>query len=319
MLTFLDRLRTPRHARWRLRRPTAGFAALLLVVPFADDYTVKPGDTVWDIANKLDSSVSGIVEANKLPAGGDLIYPGDVLKIPSAHQPGGATRPRSTDATPASVSTDDQSDATEQRKISPDKRRTVVHTVQPGDTVGALAKRYHAWTAELIESNNGSTVLRVGQKLRVPVVVAAEQRGKRQSTEAQQRAEVRRLVTRTARNHGVDPNLALAVAWQESGWQQDVTSHADAVGVMQVIPSTGRWLSKTTDRDLDLRTVEDNVYAGVALLKFLTDEANTPRALAGYYQGLASVDRNGMYDDTKRYIANVRALQGEFEDGDYPY
>lgn len=315
MLPLLTRLRTPRQTRWRVKTPTAGFAALLLVVPFVDRYTVEPGDTVWDIAQKFDSTVGEIVEANELPAGGDLIYPGDVLKIPSAHGPGQATRQRTTDVGPASYTAAAQ-------QAGPDERRTVVHTVQPGDTIGALAVRYHAWTAELIQSNGGSTVLRVGQKLEVPVVVAAEQRAERANrkpTEAQQRAEVRRMITRTAREHGVDPNLALAVSWQEAGWQQDVVSHADAVGVMQVIPSTGRWVSEITGRDLDLRDLEDNVYAGVVLLKFLTDRTGPRRTLAGYYQGLASVEKNGMYADTERYIANVRAIQRDFERGDYPY
>jgi N-acetylmuramoyl-L-alanine amidase len=315
MLPLLTRLRTPRQTRWRAKTPTAAFAALLLVVPFVDRYTVEPGDTVWDIAQKFDSTVGEIVEANELPAGGDLIYPGDVLEIPSAHGPGEATRQRSTDVGPASYTAAAQ-------QAGPDERRTVVHTVQPGDTIGALAVHYHAWTAELIQSNGGSTVLRVGQKLEVPVVVAAEQRAERANrkpTEAQQRAEVRRVITRTAREHGVDPNLALAVSWQEAGWQQDVVSPADAVGVMQVIPSTGRWLSEITGRDLDLRDLEDNVYAGVVLLKFLTDRTGPRRTLAGYYQGLASVDKNGMYADTKRYIANVRSIQRNFERGDYPY
>ena len=35
-------------------------------------------------------------------------------------------------------------------------------------------------------------------------------------------------------------------------------------------------------------------------------------AAAGYYQGLTSVRERGMFDDTKRYVDNVLALQARF-------
>ena len=306
------------------RRPTATFAALLLALPVLD-YTVEPGDTVWDIAAEHDSTVGAIVKANDLEHGGSLIYPGDVLTIPSAHRRGGRTGQRP--ATAASHGTS----STARALAHPDRRRTVVHTVRPGDTIGAIAGRYHAWTDELVAANGGSTTLHIGERLRVPVVVRAVQKASRgrgrdaignagnAGSDRDKRAAVRRLITGIANRHGVDPQLALAVSWQEAGWQQDAVSSAKARGVMQVIPSTGRWLSEVTGRDLDLRDVEDNAYAGVALLKLLTDRIHTRRALAGYYQGLGSVAENGLYDDTKDYIANVLALRKAFENGDYPY
>ena len=35
-------------------------------------------------------------------------------------------------------------------------------------------------------------------------------------------------------------------------------------------------------------------------------------AVAGYYQGLASVKAHGMYPDTRQYVADVLALQQRF-------
>jgi soluble lytic murein transglycosylase-like protein len=108
----------------------------------------------------------------------------------------------------------------------------------------------------------------------------------------------------------VDPALALAVAQQESGFRQDVVSWADAIGVMQVLPSTGRWVSRAVvGRPLDLLRTRDNIIAGVSLLRVLTNAAPLPQAVAGYYQGLASVRRNGMYADTRAYVRNVLALR----------
>lgn len=48
-------------------------------------YTVKEGDTLWDIAARFDTTVQALQAANGLS--GELIYPGQVLVIPSASAP----------------------------------------------------------------------------------------------------------------------------------------------------------------------------------------------------------------------------------------
>jgi soluble lytic murein transglycosylase-like protein len=120
-------------------------------------------------------------------------------------------------------------------------------------------------------------------------------------------------VAATARAMGVDQALALAIAYQESGFQMTSVSPANAVGVMQVIPSAGDWASQMVGRDLDLLDPDDNVVAGVAILRALVRQAPDQRtAIAGYYQGLAGVLRNGMNPDTRRYVANVQTLMRQF-------
>ena len=99
----------------------------------------------------------------------------------------------------------------------------------------------------------------------------------------------------------------------ESGFNQKQVSIANAIGIMQVIPSSGRWASQLAGRRLDLMDAEDNVTAGVALLRVLLRAAPDERiAIAGYYQGLAGVQRNGMYPDTRRYVATVQALKRRY-------
>ncbi len=129
------------------------------------------------------------------------------------------------------------------------------------------------------------------------------------------RAQVRGVVARTARRHGVGPKLALAIAWHESGWQQHRVSSAGALGVMQVMPGTGRWLSSTIGRRLHLRRLRDNVTAGVLLLKMLRAQAGLRGTMAGYYQGLGSVQRYGPYPSTRRYVASVSALRKRLRHG----
>jgi LysM repeat protein len=303
----------------RLASVTVAAVAPVALV-FADDtYVVRPGDTASEIASEHDTTVAAIVAANDLAASGDLIFAGDTLVIPSAH--GAPTEPTN-------------------RQPGPDARRIVWHTVRPGDTVTALAVRYHAWTDEIIASNRltASADISVGDRLRIPVVVAALPRHKqqphRESTGSapdhdgsrledrlpdppQQR--VRRVIEDVSARYGVDPDLALAVSWQEAGWQQDHISSAQAIGAMQVLPSTGAWIETLVGRDLLLRRLRPNVTAGVVLLRELTAVASLPRSVAGYYQGLQSVRDHGMSADTKQYVRNVLYLKAEYEQGNYPY
>jgi soluble lytic murein transglycosylase-like protein len=288
---------------------------MLVGMPLALEYVVRPGDTLSEIAARHDTSVERLVTRNRLHRSGDQITAGQSLTIPAAH-------PR-----PAS-------DGAHAARTNPDARRIVRYTVRPGDTPSGLAVRFHAWTAELIERNG--SVLRVGERIEIPVVVAAAAKARRtrgsqsaaspaprrHHTDAaatgRSRSSVRRVITATARRHGVDPNLALAVSWQEAGWRMHHVSSAGAIGAMQVMPSTGRWMSSVLGTDLDLRDVHDNVTAGVMLLDLLQQQAPVRKAVAGYYQGLAGVERHGMYPDTKRYVANVLAIKRQFDRGDYP-
>ncbi len=226
--------------------------------------------------------------------------------------------------------------------------------MRPGDTATGLAVRFHAWTAELISHNHlGSTAgLRVGQRIEIPVVRAAVRKDRsrarpnrtarteparrteprtaprtRQRSRPQVRrqlaptarpgrAHVRRVIVRTARRHGVDPQLALAVSWQESGWQMHRTSSANAIGAMQVLPATGAWMSLYAGRSLRLRHTRDNVLAGVLLLGVLDDQTRSRRRqVAAYYQGLGAVREHGLYDETRRYVRNVRAIRHRLERG----
>lgn len=210
------------------------------------------------------------------------------------------------------------------------------YRVRPGDTATGLAVRFHAWTAELRSLNRlgPDGHLRVGQRITIPVVTAAARRAgaprarerrRERSTERvsrpwrradASRATVRRVVVRTARRHGVDPHLALAVSWQESGWQQRRISSAGAIGAMQVLPGTADWMELYVGRPLNPYGLRDNVTAGVMLLKVL--DRNTTRrraAVAAYYQGLGAVRKHGLFEETRTYTRNVLALHRRLQRG----
>lgn len=278
---------------------TAGF-------PNLGEYRIKRGDTLTEVAARYDTTIRALVELNHLPGNGNLIYAGETLKVPVRRA---ATKPAA------------------------NKMRIITYTVRRGDTVSAIAKRYDVRQSKLLATNHLGTTGRIyiGEKLRVPVpvnntfngrtypaaVVAAANRNRAILEHRRQpsKATIRRLIISTARRYGVDPHLALAVAWQESGWKQRVVSPATAIGTMQVLPSTGRYSSSLVGRRLDLLDARDNITAGAVLLERLTTWARVQNAIAGYYQGLGSVRRNGMYADTKQYVTNVLLIKRRLDLG----
>ncbi len=238
--------------------------------------------------------------------------------------------------------------ATADHERLPQGRHLKTYTVKAGDTATGLAVRFHAWTAELISHNHldSSGRLRVGQRIEIPVVTKARDRDKNRdkdkggggnggtggggtgtgtggstgsSASHPSRDRVRRTITRAANYRGVDPQLALAIGWQESGWQMHRVSSAGAIGAMQVLPDTGRWMEQYAGRDLRLRVLKDNATAGVLLLGVLGDHTRTRRHQVGaYYQGLGALEKHGLYGETKAYVANVLAIKQRLEAGRPP-
>ena len=115
--------------------------------------------------------------------------------------------------------------------------------------------------------------------------------------------------------NGVPASLARAIAWQESGFDNGAVSSVGARGAMQVMPDTLTWINGAlSSRRLDSSSAADNVQAGTLYLQHLLRETggDADQAAAAYYQGLSSVRSRGMYDDTRRYVENVRALRSRF-------
>ena len=277
-------------------------------------YTVRAGDTVSQIALRTPATARQIMAANGLGPrthirpGQVLTIPGPAPAAPAASAPGQAAA-----ANPAPVST------TEYR-------------VRAGETIEGIAGRSGVSQASLITANNLAApyLIHVGQLLRLQkpapqpsaantfagrtypdatVAAAAATRETLRRAGAPSREAMRSIIEATARRHGIDPRLALAVAYQESGLDQRQVSVANAVGAMQVIPSSGEWASSLVGRRLDLLRAEDNATAGVVILRALTRSATSlEEAIAGYYQGLASVRSNGMYADTQQYVVTITAL-----------
>jgi N-acetylmuramoyl-L-alanine amidase len=263
---------------------------------------VQPGDTLSAIALRYHTTVAHLVALNHLPGDGNLIYAGENLKVP-----GGRTTTTHT------------------------HMGTIYHTVVPGDTLDGIAEHFHVKPATIARRNHlpSSLVVVLGQRLAIPHRITTHSTtgsGSNASSAAlHDRAYLARrsepsqdqissMIRSTAAHWSLDPKLALAISWQESGWNMRAVSPVDAIGAMQIMRYTGTYLSQdVVHRSLDLFDAQDNITAGVALLSVLTHEAKSTRqAIAGYYQGLQSVRDHGMFASTKQYVRDVMALRQRY-------
>lgn len=288
-------------------------AAVSAPVPAAT-HTVVRGDTVWALARAHGTTVAAIVAANSLDSRATILI-GQMLTIP------GSTAARA--AAPA-----------------PPAAPAATHSVVRGDTVSALARTYGSTVDAIVAANSldsRATIL-IGQTLTIPgasssaptsglvgstfagrtypsatVAAANQNKAALLAMSTPSKADMQAMVASVARELGVDPALAQAVAYQESGFNHASVSPANAIGTMQVIPTSGEWASDIVGRQLNLLDPHDNVVAGVAILgRLIATSPDLPSAIAGYYQGQRSVRVNGMFSDTRRYVANVQTLMSRY-------
>ncbi|NYE93954.1 LysM repeat protein [Psychromicrobium silvestre] len=309
-------------------KPAASKPAAAPVQATAGSYRIKAGDTLSGIAARYRISLQSLLQANRLSLS-SIIYTGRTLKIPgtAASQPA-ASKP--TASKPAAV---------------PVQATAGSYRIKAGDTLSGIAARYRISLQSLLQANrlSLSSIIYAGKTLKIPgstvasgstnatpqqlvpstflnytypeAVVAQANKNKAalMAAPVPSPSQMKALIASTAKQMGVDPSLALAFAWQESGFNAQAVSPANAIGAMQVIPSSGEWASQLVGRHLNLLNPRDNVVAGIAIIRALVATSPSVKlAVAGYYQGQYSVSKHGMFNDTKQYVASVLALQARF-------
>jgi len=270
-------------------------------------HVVGAGESLSSVAAADGLSVSSLAEANGLSTDSQLTS-GQSLKIP----PQGVAVPA-----PASAATDSATTAASAPGGG--------YTVRPGDTLSTIAAANGLTVGELATANrldpagllvSGSTISVPGAGASAtPVAVSdasAPAGGALPTAEAVSAGQIGTI----AAANGVSPSLAEAIGWQESGFNNGLVSRTGATGVMQIEPGTWRWIGQNlvTPPPLASASASDNVRGGVLLLHSLLGQTGGDPSLAaaGYYQGLESVRRHGMYADTQRYVNDVMALRSRF-------
>ncbi len=185
---------------------------------------------------------------------------------------------------------------------------TIAYTVRPGDTLAGIAAKHRTTVHAVAKANNieSPNLVLEGATLRLPGSVTPG------PAEELSRSTVRAHIDKWANHYGVPVSLARALAWQESGFQTNVTSSTGAWGPMQVMPATWKFVETFILGRRVARTGEGGIEIGMTLLDHLLKrfDGNQRLALGAWYQGEKAVRERGLYDETKTFVANVLALTG---------
>lgn len=186
------------------------------------------------------------------------------------------------------------------------------HVVQPGESFFSIAARYHVSPWRLARRNRLSLMNVIVPSQRLALPGGARLTPPTAAGPPASRDSVRAAIDYWSRVYGVDPMLARALAWMESGFQQDVVSSVGALGVMQLLPETWEFVDVVLLGVRTPRNYQGNVRAGVRYLRWQLDEFGGDRrlALAGWYQGARAVRERGLYNETKAFVRIVLALYG---------
>jgi soluble lytic murein transglycosylase-like protein len=117
------------------------------------------------------------------------------------------------------------------------------------------------------------------------------------------------IIYNEAKKNNLSPELLAAIAHAESGFHPGARSQRGAIGIMQLIPRTGRWLGAT-----DLNDPTQNIVAGAKYLRYLSDRfsGNEDHVIAAYNAGEGNVRRfDGVppFRETRDYVERVRRFQ----------
>jgi hypothetical protein len=131
-----------------------------------------------------------------------------------------------------------------------------------------------------------------------------------------EKSAILNLIKKTAKAHGLDPALVRAVIKTESNYDPTAVSHAGAMGLMQLMPSTADDLGVKNPYD-----PVENVNGGVKYLKQLLDRysGNVKKALAAYNWGPGNLEKYGsrgnMPRETRNYLRIVTDRYKKYQSG----
>jgi LysM repeat protein len=133
-------------------------------------HTVQPGEWLFAIARKYNINPEDLKAANPALAGRyDALQPGDVLNIPNCNQQATATAAPPTSVPANQFGPGGETPTGQGPAPTPIPLTDRIYTVAPGDTLGAIARKFGITVQALKEANGlTSDALAVGQQLKIP-------------------------------------------------------------------------------------------------------------------------------------------------------
>jgi soluble lytic murein transglycosylase-like protein len=120
---------------------------------------------------------------------------------------------------------------------------------------------------------------------------------------------VEEQIRTTAARLGVPPDLAVALAWRESGFNQSARGAAGEIGVFQLMPGTA------SDVGVNPFDLTGNIEGGIRYLKQQYDRfGNWETALWAYNAGAGNVSKGNVPASTRSYAGDILDKAGELWD-----
>jgi hypothetical protein len=130
----------------------------------------------------------------------------------------------------------------------------------------------------------------------------------------EEQSQIALEIARKAKEMGVDPRLAIALAYRESGLNPQAKGGKGEVGLMQVMPATAKGLGFTPE---ELADPSKNIEIGLTYLKRGLEKfgGDPVLAAAGYNAGLdhpyfSDPDNKPLPASTKEYLKGINGLGG---------
>lgn len=216
--------------------------------------------------------------------------------------------------------------------------------VQPGIVrareffqLGLLPEARREWQAAILRLNRAqqgqAAMLALQWGWYDRAVLTANQAGLSDDLDLRFPTPYRDRVERYSRMHRLDPHVTYAIVRQESAFRPDATSRVGALGLMQMMPQTGRQVAKRLSveppsRD-GLLDVDTNLKFGSAYLRTMLDQynGNLVLAAAAYNAGPRRVadwlERNAdlpptvwieaiSFHETREYVKSILAFAAVF-------
>lgn len=111
----------------------------------------------------------------------------------------------------------------------------------------------------------------------------------------------------------LSPSLIASIINVESGYKKDEISKAGAIGLMQILPDTAKYICEIKHLEFssknDLKNPEKNIKIGCHYFRYLLDKfGNVDTAICAYNAGETTVKnwlKNDQYSQDKKTLKNI--------------